>query len=91
MVLTGLSGGEMFVDDLIDEYYVVGTRSQGGKIPIKHIVDRPLRTVAFMIEKVVGNMASHQTTHAHMLYEVECMDPKIFNWSEGLLLSLKNQ
>ena len=49
MVLIGPRGGEMSVDDLIDEYYVVGTRSQGGKIPINHIVDRPMTTVAFMI------------------------------------------
>ena len=37
--LTGPRGGEMFVDDLIDEHCVIRTWSQGGKIPIKHIVD----------------------------------------------------
>ena len=39
IVLTGPRGGEISMDDLIDEYCAVGTRSQGGKIPIKHIVD----------------------------------------------------
>ena len=50
VVLIGPWGGEMFMDDLIDEYYVVGTHSQGGKIPIKHIADHPLRFVSFMIK-----------------------------------------
>ena len=38
VVSTGPRGGELSVDDLIDEYCSVGTHSQGGKIPIKHIV-----------------------------------------------------
>ena len=79
------------MDDLIDEYFLVGTHSQGGKIPIKHIVDRPLRVVAFSIDKVAGSRLAHLTTRAHMLYAVECMEPTIFNWSEGSLVSLKDQ
>ena len=79
----------MFFDDLIDEYCAVEARSQGGNISIKHIVDQPLRIVAFTIEKVVGNRAAHQTTRAHMLYALERMAPTIFNWSEGISVSLK--
>ena len=69
----------MSVDDLINEYCVVGTRSQGGKIPIKNIVGQPLRTMVFMIEKVAGSRSSQQTTRTRMLYAVECMAPTIFN------------
>ena len=42
------------MDDLINDHYSVGTHSVGGKNPIKHIVDRILRTMAFTIEKVAG-------------------------------------
>ena len=90
MVLIGPKGGEMSIDDIIDEYCVEGTISQGGNIPIKHIVYRPLRNVAFMIDKVVSYMYSHYTTHSQMLYSVECMAPTIFNRSERLLVSLKD-
>ena len=62
VVLTGPRGDELSVDDLIDEYYSVGTQSIGGKIPIKHIVDRPLRTISSTIEKVAGSTSSHLTT-----------------------------
>ena len=79
------------MDDLIDEYFLVGTHSQGVKIPIKHIVNQPVKTLSFIIKKVAGSRSSHLTTWDHMLYAVECMAPTIFNWSEGLLVSLKEQ
>ena len=47
--------------------------------------------MAFMIEKVAGSILTHKNTRAHMLYAVECMAPTIFNWSEGLLVILKDQ
>ena len=89
MSITGPKGGDMSMDNLIDEYYVVEARSEGGKIPIKYIVDRPLRTMAFTIEKVAGSKSFNQTTHAHMLYSVDCMAPTIFNYCEGLLVILR--
>ena len=81
-ILVSLSipwGREMTIDDRIDEHCMIGTRSQGDKIPIKHIMDRTLRTVTFTIEKVVGSRAAHQMTRVHMLYILECMDPTILN------------
>ena len=54
-------------------------------------MNRPLRTISFIIEKVVGRKDSHQMTRAHMLYALECMDPKILNRSEALIMSLKDQ
>ena len=55
------------------------------------MTDRPIRTVLFTIEKVAGSWYFHQTTLYHMLYPLECMDPTILNWSEGLIVSLKYQ
>ena len=47
--------------------------------------------MAFTIEKVAGTKLSHWNTHTHILYSIECMAPMIFNSSEGLLVSLKDQ
>ena len=58
---------------------------------IKHTMDRPLRTIALTIEKVAVSSASHQTSRPYILYELECMAPNTFNWSDGLLVSLKDQ
>ena len=69
----------MTIDDIIDQYCTIGTHSLGGKIHIKHVMDHPLRTVLFTIEKMEVSMASHQTAMSHMLYSLECMDPTVSN------------
>ena len=69
----------MDIDDLFYESYMIGIRSQGEGISIKHIMDRPLRIISFNIEKVAGSKDSHHMNQAHMLYELECMAPTIFN------------
>ena len=77
--LSGPRGGDVTIYDLIDGHCVIKMRSQGGKNPIKHNMDRPLRMVSFTIEKVARSRASHWTTWACMLYALECMAPTIFN------------
>ena len=79
----------MIIDDLVDQYCIPRTQTQGGNITIKHVMDHPLRTILFTIEKVAGIRASHQTTRANMLYAKGCMDSTMFNWCEGLLVILK--
>ena len=54
-------------------------------------MDHPLRTVVYTIGKVVGTRSSHLTTREHMLYAIECMEPIVLNWCEGMLVSLKDQ
>ena len=73
----------MTIDDLIDQYYTLGTRSQGGKIAIKHVMDRPLMTILFTFKKVARSRVFHQTTISHMINALECMAPTIFNWCGG--------
>ena len=79
MRLTGTRGDDGYVDDLIDDHWSIETHSVGGKITIKHIIDKPLRTVAFAIENVSGTRSAHLTTPTHMLYSLEYMAPTIFN------------
>ena len=72
-------GGDMTINDRIDQYCTIGTHCQGGKIPIKHGMDHLHRTVLFTIEKVLGSRATHQTMQSHMLYALACMVLNIFN------------
>ena len=58
---------------------------------IKSLVDLPLRTVVYTIRKVVGTRASHLTSISHMLYALQCMEPIVFNWCEGILTCLKSK
>ena len=79
------------MDDIIDRYCALGTISQSGKLHIQKIVDRPLRTIVYSIDKVEGTRSTHLTTREHMLYALECMEPTIFSWCDGMLVSLKDQ
>ena len=47
--LTGSHGGDITTQELIDRYCIPRTRTSGKKIPIKAVMDRPLRTVLFTI------------------------------------------
>ena len=49
----------MTIDDLIYQYCTVGAQSQGGKIVIRHVMDHPLQTISFNIERVVGRRVAH--------------------------------
>ena len=79
------------MDDIIDRYCALGMHAQSGKLYIQQIVDHPLRTVVYTIGKVVRTIYSHVTTREHMLYALECMDPTVFKWCEGMLFILKDQ
>ena len=79
------------MDDIIDQYCMLGTESQSRKLQIKSLVDLPLRIVVYTINKVASTRASHLTRISHMLYALQCMEPTVFKWCEGMLACLKIQ
>ena len=91
VVLSSPWGGEFSLDDMIDRYCLLGMHAQSGKLPIKWIVDHPLRIAVYTIKKFVGTISAHLNTMAHMLYSLECMALTVFNWCKGILVSLKDQ
>ena len=68
VVLSGARKGEGSLDDIIDQYFSLGTESQSGNLAIKYLVDLPLRTIVYTINRVVGSRASHLISRSHMLY-----------------------
>ena len=88
--LTGSHGGDITTQDLIDRHCIPGTRTSGKKIPIKVVVDGPLRTILFTMQGVVGIQAVYQASRAHILYAIEAMVPIVFNWAEALLPIFKD-
>ena len=69
----------MTTESLIENFCTLGTQMIGGKIPIKHVRDRSLKTILFTMERVSGSQAPHQALRAHMFYALECMAPMMFN------------
>ena len=77
--LTGSRGGDITTQELINHHCIPGTRKSGKKIPTKEVMDGPLQTVLFTMQRVDGIQGVHQASRAHMLYAIEAMEPTIFN------------
>ena len=45
----------------------------------------------FTITKLEGSIYLHLDSKAQMAYGLECLEPNVFNWCEGILLNLKDQ
>ena len=87
--LIGSHGGDITTQELINHHCIPGTRTSGKKIPIKAVVDGPLHTVLFTMQRVAGSQGVHQEYRAHTFYAIEAMAPIVFNWVEALLLVFK--
>ena len=62
----------------------------GNKIPIKEVMDLPLWTMLFTMQRVVGIEGAHQYSWEHMLYSLEAMAHTVFNWAEALFTMFKD-
>jgi hypothetical protein len=78
-------------DEYIAQYCREGTRKSSGKIPIKDIIDHPLCMILFTITKLAGSTGPHLASKSQMVYAIECLEPRVFNWCGGLLVNLKDQ
>ena len=77
--LIGSCGGDITTQELIDRHCVAGTRTSGKKIPIRAVMDGPLQTILFTMQRVARSQGVHQASRAHMLYTIEPMVPTVFN------------
>jgi hypothetical protein len=78
------------------DYYVAhhcmpGTENNSGKVTIRDVMDLPLRTILYTITWMVGSATPHMDFQSHFQYAIECMEPKVFNWCEGVLKNMKKQ
>ena len=81
----------MTTQELIDCHCYPSMKMSGKKIPIKGVVDMPLRTIMFIIQMLARNQGPYQASWAHMLYALEAMEPMVFNLAEALLPVFKDQ
>ena len=68
--LTGPHGGDITTQGIIDQYCLPGTHMSGKKIPIKYVMELPLRTAPFTLQCIFGSQGAHQASRAHMLYSL---------------------
>ena len=76
---------------LLAEHAVPGAVLKSGKIPILSIGNLPLQAVLYTLTRVAGSSAAHQVSKAQMLYAIEYMEPRVFNWCDAMLRNIITQ
>lgn len=79
------------MDHFISTFCVPGTQKKAGRVPIPAVTDVVLRTVLLTITRAFGSLGAHAATKAQMAYAVECLEPRVFNWCEGLRTNMFHQ
>jgi hypothetical protein len=79
------------VDMYLARHCIPGARLVGGRIPIKHIQDLPLRSILFAITSMTGSTSAHLASRSQVAYGVQCLEPTLFNWSAAFLRNVKEQ
>lgn len=88
--LSGSTRGGVSVRDYICQLCRDGSQpSRDGKINIQDITDHPLRTILFTSATLASSATLHLANRSYVKYALECLEPKVFNWCEVVLLVIK--
>jgi hypothetical protein len=91
VTLIGSRGGGEPISHYIIAHCVSSTQKHSDKVAIRDVCDFPLRTILYTIVRMVGSAAPHMDLQRHFQYALECMETRVFNWSDGVLRSMKKQ
>jgi len=75
----------------VADHYILGSRLVGGWIVIKVVRNLALRSILFSITNMAGSMSAHLASKSQMSYSLQCVEPRLFNWSAGFLRNVKEQ
>jgi hypothetical protein len=89
--LTGSRRGGLKMSEYCRQYCVPEAERQRGKVAIWGVTDLTLHTIFFTIARMVGSVAPHMALESYFQYAIECTEPRVFNWADAVLRSLKKQ
>jgi len=87
----GKSGDKIVKDYIITYCKPRSLPNRDVKIRIKDVTELPLRMILFIIARLASNLTLHVASRSYTPYGIECLEPILFNWSEGVLVNLKEQ
>ena len=87
----GRGGGGDPVESYIKDLCVEGTHHQGGKLPIQHVTDIPLRTILYIVTRIAGSTSVHLASKSQVMISIRAIEGVVFDWRSGLLANLKDQ
>jgi hypothetical protein len=77
------------IEEYLANHCIQGLRLVGGSIAIRDVRDLPLRSILFSITSLEGSTISHLVSILQMAYDLQCLDPTVFNWSATFLQNVK--
>jgi hypothetical protein len=89
--LTGGRGDRLPMSEYVRQYCVPEAERSKGKVSIWGVQDLTLRTILFTIARMAGSAAPHMALQSYFQYAIECTEPRVFNWSDAVLRSMKRQ
>lgn len=90
--LTGGRGDKLPMSEYVRRYCVLeAERSKLGKVSIWGVQYLTLRTILFTIACMDGSVALHMALQSYFQYAIECTEPRVFNWSDVVLCSMKRK
>jgi hypothetical protein len=79
----------------MSEYYnlycIPEAERKKGKVAIWDVQDLTLHTILFTIARMDGSSAPHMELQRYFQYTIECTEPRVFNWENAVLHSIKKQ
>jgi hypothetical protein len=89
--LMGSRGGGLKMSEYCNQYCVPEAKRKKGKVVIWGVTDLTLRTILFTISQMAGSSAPHMALQSYFQYAIECTEPRVFNWADAVLHSIKRQ
>lgn len=87
----GRGGGGEPVESYIRDLCAEGTCCQGGKLPIQHVTDIPLRMTLYTMTRIIGSTSAHLASKSQVMISIRATEGVVFDWCSGLLANLKDQ
>ena len=88
-LLGGRIGGGAVKDYIVTYCKPRAQPTKYGNINIKNVTQLTLRTILFIITILEGSSTLHVARKSYMHYELECLEPTLFNWRKGVLVNMK--
>jgi hypothetical protein len=91
VTLTGGRGYGLPMSEYIRRYCEPKAERRKGKVDIRGVRYLTLWNIIFTIAHMVGSASPHMSLQIYFKYVVECTEPRVFNWCNGVLRSMKTQ
>ena len=87
--LTDNREGGLKMSEYCNQYCVPEAKRKKGKVAIWGVTDLTHRSILFTIARMARSVAPHMALQIYFQYSIECTEPRVFNWDDAVLRSIK--